>query len=128
MNKKKYGYAIFINDNKVNVSRYSFMSQYLRFFKYLKPKNMNESKFKFIQEPANGNIFYSYKQAKYVLKLLTNNHVLNNTNIECNGEKDTLFNIRYHNKMVKPKIKKVILPLCIQLDDKTNTVRFCEEE
>lgn len=32
MNKKKYGYTIFINDNEVNVGRYSFMKQYLRFF------------------------------------------------------------------------------------------------
>jgi len=128
MNKKKYGYAIFINNNRVNVSRYSFMSQYLRFFKYLKPKNINESKFKFIQEPANGNIFYSYKQAKRVLKLLNANRVLNNTIVECNGERDTLFNIRYHNKMVKPKIKKVILQTYIQLDDKTNIVKFYEEE
>lgn len=128
MNKKKYGYAIFINDNRVNVSRYRFMSQYLRFFKYLKPKNINESKFKFIQEPANGNTFYSYKQAKHVLKLLNANHVLHDTIVECNGERDTLFNIRYRNKMVKPKIKKVILQKYIQLDDKTNTVNFCEEE
>lgn len=128
MNKKKYGYAIFINDNRVNVSRYSFMSQYLRFFNHLKPKNINESKFKFIQEPANGNIFYSYKRAKHVLKLLNGNRVLTDTIVECNGERDTLFNIRYRNKMVKPKIKKVILQTYIQLDDKTNTVKFYEEE
>ena len=125
MNKKKYGYTIFINDNEVNVSRYSFMKQYLRFFKHL--KNVDELKFKFIQEPANGNIFYSYKQAKRVLKLLTNDTVLGNTLIECNNETNTLFNIRRHNKLVKPKIKKVILSTCVQLDDKTNTLKICEE-
>ena len=125
MNKKKYGYIIFINDNEVNVSRYNFMKQYLTFFKHL--KSVDELKFKFIQEPANGNIFYSYKQAKRVLKMLTNNTVLNDTFVECNGERNTLFNIRRHNKLVKPKIKKVILSTYIQLDDKTNTVKICEE-
>ena len=125
MNKKKYGYTIFINDNEVNVSRYSFMKQYLRFFKHL--KNVDELKFKFIQEPANGNIFYSYKQAKRVLKLLTANIVFGDTLIGCNNETNTLFNIRRHNKLVKPKIKKVILSTCVQLDDKTNTVKICEE-
>lgn len=125
MNKKKYGYTIFINDNEVNVSRYSFMKQYLRFFKRL--KNVDELKFKFIQEPANGNIFYSYKQAKRVLKLLTANVVFGDTLIECNNETNTLVNIRRHNKLVNPKIKKVILSTCVQLDDKTNTVKICEE-
>lgn len=125
MNKKKYGYIIFINDNKVNVGRYSFIKQYLRFFNHL--KNVDELKFKFIQEPANGNIFYSYKQAKRVLKLLTAHFVFSHTLIECNNETNTLFNIRCHNKMVKPKIKKVILSTHIQLDDKTNTVKICEE-
>ena len=125
MNKKKYGYTIFINDNEVNVSRYSFMKQYLRFFKHL--KNVDELKFKFIQEPANGNIFYSYKQAKRVLKLLTANVVFGDTLIECNNETNTLFNIRRHNKIIKKKIKKVILSTYIQLDDKTNTVKICEE-
>lgn len=125
MNKKKYGYTIFINDNEVNVGRYNFIKQYLRFFNHL--KNVDELKFKFIQEPANGNIFYSYKQAKRVLKLLTANAVLSDTLIECNNETNTLFNIRRHNKMVKPKIKKVILSTYIQLDDKTNTVKICEE-
>ena len=125
MNKKKYGYTIFINNNEVNVSRYSFMKQYLMFFKHL--KSVNELKFKFIQEPANGNIFYSYKQAKRVLKTLTNNTVFNDTFVECNNETNTLFNIRRHNKLVKPKIKKVILSTYIQLDDKTNTVKICEE-
>ena len=125
MNKKKYGYTIFINDNEVNASRYSFMKQYLMFFKHL--KSVDELKFKFIQEPANGNIFYSYKQAKRVLKTLTNNTVFNDTFVECNNETNTLFNIRRHNKLVKPKIKKVILSTYIQLDDKTNTVKICEE-
>ena len=125
MNKKKYGYTIFINNNEVNVSRYSFMKQYLRFFKHL--KNVDELKFKFIQEPANGNIFYSYKQAKRVLKLLTANVVFGDTLIECNNETNTLVNIRRHNKLVNPKIKKVILSTYIQLDDKTNTVKICEE-
>lgn len=125
MNKKKYGYTIFINDNEVNVSRYSFMKQYLRFFNHL--KNVDELKFKFIQEPANGNIFYSYKQAKRVLKLLTANVVFGDTLIECNNETNTLVNIRRHNKLVNPKIKKVILSTCVQLDDKTNTVKICEE-
>ena len=101
------------------------MKQYLTFFKHL--KSVDELKFKFIQEPANGNIFYSYKQAKRVLKMLTNNTVLNDTFVECNGERNTLFNIRRHNKLVKPKIKKVILSTYIQLDDKTNTVKICEE-
>lgn len=125
MNKKKYGYTIFINDNEINVSRYSFIKQHLRFFKHL--KNVDELKFKFIQEPANGNIFYSYKQAKRVLKLLTAHIVLSDTLIECNNETNTLFNIIRHNKMIKPKIKKVILSTYIQLDDKTNTVKICEE-
>ena len=125
MNKKKYGYTIFINDNEVNVGRYSFMKQYLRFFSHL--QKIDELKFKFIQEPANGNIFYSYKQAKRVLKTLTNNTVFNDTFVECNNETNTLFNIRRHNKLVKPKIKKVILSTYIQLDDKTNTVKICEE-
>lgn len=125
MNKKKYGYTIFINDNEVNVGRYSFIKQYLRFFTHL--KNVDELKFKFIQEPANGNIFYSYKQAKRVLKLLTANVVFGDTLIECNNETNTLVNIRRHNKLVNPKIKKVILSTCVQLDDKTNTVKICEE-
>lgn len=125
MNKKKYGYTIFINDNEVNVGRYSFIKQYLRFFNHL--KNVDELKFKFIQEPANGNIFYSYKQAKRVLKLLTANVVFGDTLIECNNETNTLVNIRRHNKLVNPKIKKVILSTCVQLDDKTNTVKICEE-
>ena len=125
MNKKKYGYTIFINDNEINVSRYSFIKQHLRFFTHL--KNVDELKFKFIQEPANGNIFYSYKQAKRVLKLLTAHIAFSDTLIECNNETNTLFNIRRHNKMVKPKIKKVILSTYIQLDDKTNTVKICEE-
>ena len=125
MNKKKYGYTIFINNNEVNVGRYSFIKQYLSFFKHL--KSVDELKFKFIQEPANGNIFYSYKQAKCVLKLLTAHFVFSHTLIECNNETNTLFNIRRHNKMVKPKIKKVILSTYIQLDDKTNTVKICEE-
>ena len=125
MNKKKYGYTIFINDNEVNVGRYNFIKQYLRFFSHL--QKIDELKFKFIQEPANGNIFYSYKQAKHVLKLLTNDTIFNNTFIECNNETNTLFNIRCHNEMIKPKIKKVILSTYIQLDDKTNTVKICEE-
>ena len=124
MNKKKYGYTIFINDNEININRHSFMTQYFRFFRHL--KNIDKL-FKFIQEPANGNIFYSYKQAKRILKLLTNDTIFSDTLIECNNETNTLFNIRRHNKMVKPKIKKVILSTYIQLDDKTNTVKICEE-